>query len=1084
MLTVLTGPDRAYLTDELMRRILECAKPGQSGQILIVPEQFSHEAERRLCADCGETISRYAEVLSFSRLSDRLAACHGGVAKAYLDKGGQLLAMALAAEQVGSRLTMFAPVLRKPEFLSDLVRMTTEFQSYCLTPQALTDASKTQEGRFAHKLQELSLLYEAYLAVCANGKADPSDKLVRLTDVLFEGDWAESRSFYLDGFSDFTGAEMAAVEALLLHGRSVTITLCSGAAGSCMERLCQDTMQQLLAAAEKYEILAKVIPVNDQRTREPSVGQLLEMLFSSCPAQPTPEAGVKLSVYSSVEEECRNTVMEICTMVRGGVRCRDISIACADFETYRVPLTAACREAGLPVYVSGEEGVLQKPLIAAVVNSIFAASGPMEYNDAALYLKSGLPEGQRDSCDRLDQYAYLWNIRGTQWEHPWELHPRGYGEGWTEQDHQILNQLNEDRSVLMQPLITLRKNLFAAASTGEMVLAVYDFLETLHLRHRLEEQANTFAANGNRKMAQELVQLYEILCTSLEQLWWTLGKTVRTPEEFAYFYQSLLTQYQVATIPAGLDQVQISEIADLRYQTTKHLFVLGASDGRFPAYETAEGLLTETERQKLLDHGLRIAPGRAEQMDQQMGRIYNALSAATTSLTMSYAGEQPSWLFRRASELFPDSLEQTHSEVFLRMEDLAAWRLRSGCQDPLSLPGLEQAQQQLQDRRTYQFTDLHRQTVRALYGSPIQLSASKIDTFASCQLAYFLRYGMKAQPKKQAKMDQPAYGTFVHYVLEHTVKRVMGKGGFDAVEEQAVLDIAAEEIRAYARDYLPAQEKRDSHLFQRSEQEIRAVVSDLWQELRVSQFRPAFCELKFADNGALPMITIQGQTTDCQIMGLVDRVDLFTDQGKTYVRIVDYKTGSKDFDYTDVLNGTGLQMLIYLFALRAFGQEYLGTGPLEPAGVLYLPAKTQFPLTEPMPSEASVAQEHCQLRRRKGLIRSDENLLAAMEQDPSQPQFMPYHLGRSGLSGDLADRNQMTLLERHVIRTVADLADQMASGSVKPDPVVRGEHSPCRYCDYQTVCHQDLGLRQIREQAKTKAGDFWEILQREEETHG
>ena len=99
MLTLLYGPDRAELTGEVFREINEAAVCGEQGQVLIVPDQFSHEAERRLCAVGGDTISRYAEVLSLSRLSDRLASIYGGAARAYLDKGGQMLSMALAAEQ-------------------------------------------------------------------------------------------------------------------------------------------------------------------------------------------------------------------------------------------------------------------------------------------------------------------------------------------------------------------------------------------------------------------------------------------------------------------------------------------------------------------------------------------------------------------------------------------------------------------------------------------------------------------------------------------------------------------------------------------------------------------------------------------------------------------------------------------------------------------------------------------------------------------------------------------------------------------------------------------------------------------------
>lgn len=215
MLTLLVGPDRAALSRQILSQICADAAHGKEGLIYIVPEQFSHEAERNLCLQGGDSISRYAEVLSLSRLSDRVAAYYGGAAGAYLDKGGQLLAMALAAEQVSSRIKLYASVLRKPEFLADMVKMVGEFRSYCLEPRSILEAAGFMEGAFSQKLEELGLLYEAYLAVCANGKADPSDKLIRLRDALTECDWAQPRWFYLDGFSDFTGAELDVLEVLL-----------------------------------------------------------------------------------------------------------------------------------------------------------------------------------------------------------------------------------------------------------------------------------------------------------------------------------------------------------------------------------------------------------------------------------------------------------------------------------------------------------------------------------------------------------------------------------------------------------------------------------------------------------------------------------------------------------------------------------------------------------------------------------------------------------------------------------------------------------------------------------------------------
>lgn len=1084
MLTVWTGPDRAALTQLVLNEISKSASAGVSGQVLIVPEQFSHEAERRLCQTGGDTISRYAEVLSLSRLSDRLAAHYGGAARAYLDKGGRLLSMASAAEQVSSKIKLYASVLRKPEFLTDMVRMIGEFRSYCLEPSTLLDMSRIMDGVFAQKLEELGLLYEAYLAVCAQGKADPADKLVSLREALADCDWADGRTFYFDGFSDFTGAELAVIEVLLCQSAQTYITLSTGPTGGAMEQLAVDTIGDLRRVAQNKDIPFRVITRGGYVPRDSRVQSLLRWMFSAEPVPSEKSEAIRLGVFDSVEEECRGAVLQVLEYLKQGSRCRDISVACTDLDLYKAPLQAAFATVGLPVYYAGEIDVMAHPVVKAVWDCLLAASGHLDYEDGAMYLKSGLAPLERDCCDRLDNYAYLWNLHGTQWENPWVQHPRGFGEPWTDEDSVLLERLNVDKKIALAPLLHLRRELHAAQNTGHMVLALHQFMEDVNLRQQLEEKANTYEKNGNGQKAQALLQIYEILIQSLEQLWLTLGQTDRQPEDFAKLYASLLSQYAVGTIPASVDQVHVSDLPDMRHRQTKHLIVLGAADGSFPAYKTSEGLLTEDERMRLQSEGVSIAPGRARQMEQEIGRIYSALSAACESLSMSYAGDQPAWLFRRAASQFPDSLRTEHRSIFLELADFAAWRLRNGYEDSVTVDGLVELEQALRRKRGYSFAPLARKTVMSLYGEPIALSPSKIDQYAACRFAFFMNYGMKAKPRKQAKLDQPAFGTFVHAVLEHTVLRVKDLGGFRELDETRLLEIAAEEIEAYTQTHFPKQAEREAYLYQRSLKEIREIVLDLWEEMRNSQFQPEFCELKFGANGLLPMIEIEGKTARSRITGTVDRVDLYEDHTGTYVRIVDYKTGSKSFDYTDILNGAGLQMLIYLFALQEFAEPYLHTPHLEPAGVLYLPAKKEYPLTEPLPDDASVEKKHREKRKRKGLIRSDETLLAAMEADPMDPQYMPYTVKKAGPSGDLADCGQMKLLEKHVLRTVGDMTDRIASGQVVPDPMVRGPYSPCRYCDYQTVCHKDLGMQMPRNLAETSAKEFWEKLAREEMDHG
>ena len=992
--------------------------------------------------------------------------------------------MALAAEQIASRIKLYAAVLRKPEFLCDVVKMIEEFRSYCLEPQALLDAARQMEGQFAQKLEELGLLYEAYLAVCANTKADPSDKLYRLRNSLESSDWAANKSFYVDGFSDFTGSELQVLQTLMVQAKSLTVALSDGGPQSPAEELVQTTARELQRLAKQQEIPCVLRRVDRVWERNPAIQSLLDLLFSSAEPVPRMSDRIFLPQYDSVEEECRGAAVRVKQLLQQGARCREISVACTDLAGYEAPLRAAFRMADIPTYYAGETDLLGKPVISAVLYALEAASGSMDYEDMALYLKSGLLRLDQRQCDRLDNYAYRWNLRGTKWEQPWDLHPRGFGEVWSEADHTELAELNRVREQVMQPLLALRKSLFAAKNTGEMVLALHTFLETVGLRQRLEEQAAAFHADGSGQLAQELQQLYEILVQSLEQTWLILGKTVRSPEDFSKLYRLLLTQYRVATIPAGLDQVHVSDLPDLRHRQVKNLLVLGASDGQFPSYRVSEGLLTEEERRNLAKQGVSIAPGRADQMEQEMARIASALSAASESLWMSCPSQTPAWLFRRAANLFPQSLCKQMNEQFLDLETLAAWRIRHEDRSDPGIPELKQVETALRSLRDYGFDHLDPQTVKGLYGRQIYLSASRIDKYAACRFAFFLAYGLKAQPRRKAKLDPSVFGTFVHAVLEQVVRRVMDLGGFRDLEEQQLLAIATEEIDRYASLHFPEQAQRAAYLFRRSQAEILDIVMDLGEELRNSLFQPAACELEFSQTGQLPPIEIRGEQASCRISGFVDRVDLYEENGRTYVRVVDYKTGKKDFDYTDILNGAGLQMLIYLFALRQYGGELFQKSGLEPAGVLYLPARKVFTLTDPMPDDEKVRAEHMEERRRKGLIRDDEAILAAMEADPQNPRYMPYAVGKQGLKGDLADHRQMILLERHVLRTLADMTDSIASGNVGPNPVSRGQFGSCTFCDYRDVCHRDLCAHEVRVLAATSAVKFWEKLEREEEHHG
>ena len=346
-------------------------------------------------------------------------------------------------------------------------------------------------------------------------------------------------------------------------------------------------------------------------------------------------------------------------------------------------------------------------------------------------------------------------------------------------------------------------------------------------------------------------------------------------------------------------------------------------------------------------------------------------------------------------------------------------------------------------------------------------------------MAYFLKYGLRLKERKPAAVDPAEFGTYVHAVLEQTGRKIMELGGFHKVTLEETLEIATAFSQAYILEHFSQIDSvRVSYLFKRNLQELEMVVAELWQELQDSDFEPAEFELGFGANMDIDAISIHGDKIDAELRGFVDRVDVWKQHGQNYFRVVDYKTGKKDFDYCDVFNGLGLQMLLYLFALEEKGENRLGEHP-KGVGVQYFPARAPVVSVEGKPDdeEAQVARE--KLWKRKGLLLADEEILHAMEPF-EKPKRLSYTKKKDGtLSGDLADRSQMQMLKKYVFSLLGKMVDEIADGSVEANPYTRGgRHNACAFCPFGAVCREDAEKGR-RDYAALSAQAFWEEIEKE-----
>ena len=1085
MLHLLLGTDWTANREEILRRISRDVKEEKTGRILMVPELISHDTERRLCAAAGDTASRFAEVLSFTRLAARVADEQGSAAQACLDAGGRLVAMASAARQLHSRLKAYAAVETKPEFLTGLIEAVDEFKRCCISSEDLMAASQATEGGLSQKLEELSLLLEAYDALCHQGKRDPRDQEALLLEQLMQGDFVENHVFYIDGFPDFTRQHMAILEYLIRVSPQVVISMNCDRIGSkklAFEKA-GDTAAQLYRGAQNagQEVRVEVIP-----PRETILSGLHGSLFQG-PIVPG-SCGGALRVFRAEApyQECLAAAEQILELVRHGCRYRDIAVVCADLGAYKPLVNLAFHRCGIPVYLSGTEDILQKSVICTVLTALDAALDGFQQRSVLRYLRSVLSPVEPELCDLVENYAIIWGIRGSRWQEPWINHPDGLSASFDEESTHRLAIINEAREMAIAPLAQLQRGFREAKNLSEQVVAIYEFLQQINLEQRLDLLARQMDEAGDNRSAQILNQLWEILIGALEQLHDVLGKTVWEAETFARLLQLLLSQYQVGTIPPVLDAVQCGQVSAMRQHQQKHLIVLGAQEGNLPRYSGSAGVLTDQERVMLRSLGVPLTGGAMEGIQAEFAEIYDIFCGAMETVTVYSSGEQPSFVCRRLAELAGGE-KRTQPRLGAALSDpfeAGAWLARWNDREAAARLGVLEGFESVSGSKDYELGRVDRRRIEKLYGKQLQLSASQIDRQAQCRLSYFLQYGLRAKERKEASIDPAEFGTYVHWVLEKTARRVLELGGFPQVSLEQTLQIAEDFSDAYAREHFSALDsQRLTYLFRRNGQELRMVVRELWEELQESQFQPVGLEVNFGSDGGLPPIPVDGGSMHAILRGVVDRVDAWHQNGNDYFRVVDYKTGKKDFDYCDVFNGVGLQLLLYLFALQECGAQVVGDRPI-PAGVQYFPARVPYMSTDgPMTEEELEKQRSAELKR-KGLLLSDSQVLQAME--PGQaPQRLSYTVKKDGsLSGDLADREQLKLLKEYLHRILGRMVDDIASGNVEPNPYTRGtSHSACTFCPYGGVCHEaDVAGR--RNFKTMTAQRFWEEIGKEMDAHG
>ncbi len=1093
-----TGRAGSGKTTAILQEIAALCARGEGRQILLVPELNSHQMERRLAAATGNHGARTAEVLTFSRLADRVFSEVGGLAQQMLTPAGQLLTLQEAARRVQGGLSAWNGLADKPELLKEALRLVDECKTCAAAPEALFAASEEcEDAALAAKLGDLAQLLTAYERLCDESLPDPRDRLTHLRDRLAESHVLDGAAVYLDGFLGFTPQELAVIDAMLAAGVPLAAAVtCDTAYPEIFVTGCK-TVKTLTRMARRHNKTAEQINLGASKIARPAGLAALEA-ESLLPVRTSHEGaceGVRLYAAASPFDECEHAAAYIRRKVRDeGARYRDFVVCARDIEPYTAFLAMAMARYDVPVFLAEKPDLLSRPPMALVTGALEAAQSYFKYEDLFGCLKTGLTSLTRDEVDRLENYVLIWNIRGGAWERDWTEHPDGYGLPFDDRSRAELAGLNELRARVIAPFSALREALKGENPASGCVHALYGFLLAVDTPGRMSARAVAHEAAGRLKLADEYRQLWEILVSAMEQFAWVCGDTTLTAERFAQLFRLVLGEYDVGTIPVSLDRVTCGNIERACLENAKYVILLGVNDGLVPKAPSSTSLLSDMDRDKLDALGVELKASGAERLLMEQETLYRALACPTDELLLSWhltdasGGEtRPSYFIGTVQDLLPGvpfSAHQTETVRDRLQAERPAVELACAYLSGDRTAAVRAAYDYYRDDERVHNAAAQRRgrgplvsphTIDGLYGKSLNLTASRVDTFYSCRFAFFMQYGLKAKPRKAARFDALETGTFIHYVLEHALDALnRQEGGAAAADGQTVKRVCRAAVRQYVQEELGGLETKTArfrYLFRRLVRTVEQILDNVLEELRVSDFAPIDYEVDFSRGGDLPPVECAEDGLSVSLSGKVDRVDGYIKNGRLYLRVMDYKSGKKSFSLSDIWYGLNMQLIIYLYALQQEGLERYRQrleaelNEIVPAGVLYVPVRDELPDAPRDVDEDALRAMRDKALRRSGLLSDDMELLEAMEHGlEGDGRFIPVTIKTKkgedeptlAAKSAVADLAKFGRLARYTHEKLLEMGRELRAGSVIADPCKKDKTSSyCDWCEFRAACRFD-----------------------------
>ena len=1122
--------------EEIMQRAAQ--EPGRNF-LIIVPDQFTMQTQKDLVmrSDRGGILN--IDVLSFGRLSHRILEEVGTKEMPVLDDTGKSLVLQKIAADLKEQLPAMGSLLHKQGYIHEVKSAISEFMQYGISTQDMDKliASAEKRGALAMKLRDLKTLYRGFQDYIRDHFITTEETLDVLRRSLVKSKILPDSVVVFDGFTGFTPIQNRLIQELMRVCEETIVAVTIGEEEDPYQmdgeqklfHLSKKTVADLVKLAAEAEVtrgedvFVKGGP--NRFTEAPALCYLEQNLFRY-QYEPYTEKQCEIRMFEALSprEEVHQTALYIRKLIREeGLTYRDIAVVIGDLEGYASYVEAEFGQLEIPCFLDRTRGIVLNPMIEYIKSVLQLYIRDFSYDTVFHFLRSGMADISREEIDELENYVIRTGARGYRtysrlFTRKTEEMQQGSGQEDTERAEETMERLNRIRQQFADTVEIL--HMAPRAKAGEYVDHLYDFLEQNQVQQKLLNYQQQFEQEGDLAKAREYAQIYRLVMDLLDQIYELLGEEEISLQEFADILEAGFGEITVGTIPQNVDRIVVGDMERTRLKQVKVLFFLGVNDGNIPKNASKGGIISDMDREFLIESGTEMAPSPRQQMYIQRLYLYLNMTKPSERLYLSYAkvnsdgkGIRPSYLIDTVRKLFPQlaveypqnrsRLEQIEGRqegaryLAEELREYADGTLREEeRQDFYLMYRAYEADPEGRDRltaaafRRYKESGLSRIVARALYGRQLENSVSRLETYAACACRHFLQYGLSLQEREEFGFEVSDMGNVYHAVLENFAGKLAesGRTWWDFDENFATQAIK-EAVEGYAATYgetVLYSSARNEYAITRMSRILTRTVLTLQQHLKQGSFQPDDYELSFRFAENLDSIHVDlSEEEKMHLQGRIDRIDVSEDAEHVYVKVIDYKSGNKKFDLAALYYGLQLQLVVYMNAAMELESRKHPDKEIVPAALLYYHIDDPTIETPVELTQEQINEEILTKLRMNGVVNSDPAVVERLDrflQDKSK--VIPVEKKKDGsfsARSGILSREELQVVSAYVDTKIRQIGREILDGKIAANPYEKGNEEACTYCAYKKVCGFDGSIPGY-EKRQLEDLDKQTLMQRMQET--